>query len=72
MKNKEFKFFMMRRRTYSRLAMYGMLSSAMLLHAPWQGEAFAAADNAMPQSVSQANSVTGTVVDETGEPMIGV
>ncbi|MDD7124758.1 MAG: carboxypeptidase-like regulatory domain-containing protein, partial [Bacteroidales bacterium] len=26
----------------------------------------------MPQSVSQANSVTGTVVDETGEPMIGV
>ena len=72
MKNKGFKFFMMRRRTYSRLAMYGMLSSAMLLHAPWQGEAFAAAENAMPQSVSQANSVTGTVVDETGEPMIGV
>lgn len=72
MKNEAKQTLQGRYRAISRLAAYGMLTSALLVPSPWITGTVMADSVARLQGVSQSNAVKGVVTDEFGDPMIGV
>ena len=55
-----------------RYASWGLLTTFLCLIGPVQVHAKDGANSTALQSIKQTKTITGTVVDEMGEPLIGV
>ena len=72
MKNREFACSLGKRSHLLKCASWGLLTTVLSFAAPQQINAWGGVKSSESQIVNQTKSVTGTILDETGEPLIGV